>query len=69
MFERYVQEGQVMNRLLCFLTGGHKLTHEGIWSQTLPDGSGVEIMHPCEKCGKTFAFIMSYDFIMKGGEE
>lgn len=41
-----------MNKLMCFLTGGHKYSDANIMAQTMPDDFNiVEIINPCIKCG------------------
>lgn len=65
-----------MNRLFCFLTGGHRYSDANIKTQTMPDDFNiVEITNPCIKCGTLSVFymnvgkIISHDMAkMKGGE-
>ena len=66
-----------MNRLMCFLTGGHKYSDANIIAQTMPDDFNiVEIINPCVKCGTVSIFYMNVkkqlekDIArMKGGAE
>ena len=68
-----------MNRLVCFLTGGHRYSDVNIRTQTMPDDFNiVEITHPCIKCGTLSAFYMNVGKMishdaeikrMRGGEE
>lgn len=66
-----------MNRLMCFLTGGHKYSDKNIKTQTMPDDFNiVEITNPCVKCGTLLVFHMNVkkqiekDIAeLKGGEE
>ncbi|MBE6685757.1 MAG: hypothetical protein E7591_00820 [Ruminococcaceae bacterium] len=49
-----------MNRLMCFLTGGHKYSDANIKTQTMPDDSNiVEITNPCIKCDTLSVFYMN----------
>jgi hypothetical protein len=49
-----------MNRLLCFLTGGHRYSDANIKTQTMPDNFNiVEISNPCIKCGTLSVFYMN----------
>ena len=68
-----------MNKLLCFLTGGHRYSSANARTQTMPDDFNiVEITNPCIKCGTLSVFYMnvgkmiSYDAEIKrtrGGAE
>lgn len=65
-----------MNRLMCFLTGGHKYSDANIKAQTMPDDFNiVELTNPCVKCGALSVFYMNVKeqiekdvSRMKGGE-
>jgi hypothetical protein len=65
-----------MNRLLCFLTGGHKYSDANIRIQPMPDDFNiVEITNPCIKCSTLSVFYMNVqeqiekdNARMKGGE-
>ena len=49
-----------MNKLMCFLTGGHKYSDANIIAQTMPDDFNiVEIINPCIKCGTVSVFYMN----------
>lgn len=49
-----------MNRLMCFLTGGHKYSDANIRTQTMPDDFNiVELTNPCVKCGTLSVFYMN----------
>lgn len=66
-----------MNKLMCFLTGGHKYSDANIITQRMPDDFNmVEIINPCVKCGTVSVFYMNVkkqlekDIArMKGGAE
>ena len=50
----------VMNRLMCFLTGGHKYYDKNIKTQIMPDDFNiVELTNPCVKCGTLSVFRMN----------
>jgi len=65
-----------MNRIMCFLTGGHKYSDTNIRTQTMPDDFNiVELTNPCVKCGSLSVFYMNVqkqigknDVKLKGGE-
>lgn len=65
-----------MNRLMCFLTGGHKYSDKNIRTQTMPDDFKiVEITNPCVKCGTSSVLYMNVNkqiekdvAELKGGE-
>lgn len=49
-----------MNRLMCFLTGGHKYSDKNIKTQTMPDDFNiVELTNLCVKCGTLSVFHMN----------
>lgn len=49
-----------MNRLMCFLTGGHKYFDKNIKTQIMPDDFNiVELTNPCVKCGTLSVFRMN----------
>lgn len=49
-----------MNRLMCFLTGGHKYYDKNIKTQIMPDDCNiVELTNPCVKCGTLSVFHMN----------
>lgn len=49
-----------MNRIMCFLTGGHRYSDANIRTQTMPDDFNiVEITNPCIKCGTLSVFQMN----------
>lgn len=66
-----------MNRLVCFLTGGHKYADKNIKSELIPDDTRhIILSNECVKCGMIIEFIMDVDAqikhdmaILKGGEE
>ncbi len=70
-----------MNRLMCFLTGGHRYSDANIRTQTAPDDFDIVILtNPCVKCGELSVFYMNVKnqlekdiaeikHRMKGGEQ
>lgn len=49
-----------MNKIMCFLTGGHRYSDANIRTQTMPDDFNiVEITNPCIKCGTLSVFHMN----------
>ena len=66
-----------MNRLMCFLTGGHKYSDANIRTQTMPDDFNIiEITNHCTKCGEVSVYYMNVGKMiehdvkrMKGGAE
>ena len=49
-----------MNRLMCFLTGGHRYSDANIRTQTMPDDFDIiELTNPCVKCGTLSVFYMN----------
>ena len=65
-----------MNRLMCFLTGGHKYFDTNIRTEISPDDFNTIILtNPCVKCGTLSVFFMDTKQIekdiasMKGGAE
>ncbi len=66
-----------MQRLLCFLTGGHRYADKNIKSELIPDDTKhIILSNECVKCGTRTEFIMDVDAqikhdmaIFKGGAE
>ena len=64
-----------MNKIMCFLTGGHRYSDANIRTQTMPDDFNIiEITNHCVKCGAVSVFYMNVGKIiahdmarMKGG--
>lgn len=55
-----------MNRIMCFLTGGHRYRGENIETATHPHHSGwVLLSNRCVKCGKRVAFALDVDCQIK----
>lgn len=65
-----------MNKLLCFLTGGHKYADKNIKTELIPDDTKhVILSNECVKCGEVSFFVMNVDTqikhdmtALKGGE-
>lgn len=45
-----------MNRLLCFLTGGHRYADKNIVAYQHPNPDFVTLHNECVKCGKQIEF-------------
>ena len=49
-----------MNRIMCFLTGGHRYSDANIRTQHMPDDFDIiELTNPCIKCGTLSVFYMN----------
>ena len=49
-----------MNKIMCFLTGGHRYSDANIRTQTMPDDFDIiELINPCVKCGTLSVFYMN----------
>lgn len=49
-----------MNRLFCFLTGGHRYSDANTRSEIAPDDFDIVILtNPCVKCGELSVFYMN----------
>ena len=55
-----------MNRLFCFLTGGHKYENKNIETETV--GDDYIVKNACIKCGKLYEAHLSWSDICKGYE-
>jgi hypothetical protein len=49
-----------MNKLMCFLTGGHKFEDKNINSYRHQNPNFITIHNKCIKCGKEFEFEFNY---------
>lgn len=66
-----------MNRLMCFLTGGHRYADKNIKTELIPDDTRrIILSNECIKCGCVTAFLMDVDAqikhdmaVLKGGAE
>lgn len=55
-----------MNKIMCFLTGGHRYSDVNIRTQTMPDDFNiVEISNHCIKCGEPSVFLMNVGKIIE----
>lgn len=55
-----------MNKLMCFLTGGHKYADVNIKTDQIPpDTKRIILTNECIKCGEPVSFIMNVDAQMK----
>lgn len=53
-----------MNKLLCFLTGGHKYSSANTESTYLEHNRSVKLQNRCLKCGKIYTVILDIDKIL-----
>ena len=66
----------MMNKLMCFLSGGHRYADKNLKTELIPDDiRHVIISNECVKCGNAFVFIMDVNAqikhdmsVSKGGE-
>lgn len=54
-----------MNRLICFLTGGHRYADENITTHPNRKKGYITLSNYCIKCGKTNHFQMNIDAEIK----
>lgn len=64
----------MMNKFMCFLTGGHKYSDANMKTETSPDDNNIVVLtNPCVKCGGLSVVYMKVGkFIekeLKGGAE
>lgn len=50
-----------MNKLMCFLTGGHRFEDKNIITYQHPNPSYITLHNECIKCGKEIEFDMNVD--------
>lgn len=58
-----------MNRLLCFLTGGHRFADTGLETKQQNNPDWYTFCNECIKCGKTIECELNVGAIIRGDME